>query len=63
MNERGNGELRVNIVDWIGNEGKFEIIRLKERSDGKVSVTFRNSIGDLETALVDEVDIERSERH
>jgi hypothetical protein len=48
---------KVKIVDWLGNEGVFEIIRLIERDDDKYSCTFKNSIGDHETALVDGLDL------
>lgn len=57
----------VNIMDWYGVLGKFEVVETRkapEGFEGKVSVIFINSRGDKEKAVVnsDHIQVKRKNK-
>jgi hypothetical protein len=48
---------KVVVIDWEGKLGTYKIKNVKERGNKKYSCTFINSVGDIETQTVKEIQL------
>lgn len=48
----------VNVVDWQGNKRDYQVVNLGNATiGGLISVTFKNSQGDIEKTMVNHNDV------